>query len=184
MLLQFFFLTYTPQAARKHQPSEYTPLCTTCGLIICTLHSPYIPCPSCTSPLIDAATRTALIVLVEERRELTLKEEAAARARAAEELRLAEGAFPALGGGGAGAGAGAGGAKGGVLGLDGRLKRGGKETYRVAPGVEVGDDADDALGRVPPPKSLREVEYLRVPRGPATRWSVSKDDGAKYVPVA
>ena len=124
-------------------------------------------------------------MLVEERRELTLKEEAAARARAAEELRLAEGAFPALGGGGAGAGAGAGGAKGGVLGLDGRLKRGGKETYRVAPGVEVGgDDADDALGRVPPPKSLREVEYLRVPRGPATRWSVSKDDGAKYVPVA
>ena len=124
-------------------------------------------------------------MLVEERREQTLKEEAAARARAAEELRLAEGAFPALGGGGAGAGAGAGGAKGGVLGLDGRLNRGGKETYRVAPGVEIGDDdADDALGRVPPPKSLREVQYLRVPRGPATRWSVSKDDGAKYVPVA
>ena len=124
-------------------------------------------------------------MLVEERREQTLKEEAAARARAAEELRLAEGAFPALGGAGAGAGAGAGGVKGGVLGLDGRLKRGGKEAYRVAPGVEVGDDdADDALGRVPPPKSLREVQYLRVPRGPATRWSVSKDDGAKYVPVA
>ena len=124
-------------------------------------------------------------MLVEERREQTLKEEAAARARAAEELRLAEGAFPALGGGGGGGGVGgASSVKGGVLGLDGRLKRGVKETYRVAPGVEVGDDADDALGRVPPPKSLREVEYLRVPRGPATRWSVSKDDGAKYVPVA
>lgn len=122
-------------------------------------------------------------MLVEERREQTLKEEAAARARAAEELRLAEGAFPALGGAGAGAG-GASSVKGGVLGLDGRLKRGGKETYRVAEVDVGGDDADDALGRVPPPKSLREVEYLRVPRGPATRWSVSKDDGAKYVPVA
>ena len=115
-------------------------------------------------------------MLVEERREHTLAEEAAARARVAEELRLAEGAFPALGGGGGGGGgapsAGAG-AKGGVLSLDGKLlKRGVKEAYRVAAEEKVGDNAD-GLGRVPPPKSLREVQYLHVPRGPATRWSVS-----------
>ena len=128
---------------------------------------------------------------VEERREHTLAEEAAARARAAEELRLAEGAFPALGGGGGGGGGGGApsagaGAKGGVLSLDGKLlKRGVKEAYRVAAEEKVGDNAD-GLGRVPPPKSLREVQYLRVPRGPATRWSVSKDgqDSAKYVAEA
>ena len=132
-------------------------------------------------------------MLVEERREHTLAEEAAARARVAEELRLAEGAFPALGGGGGGGGGGSGGApsvgagaKGGVLSLDGKLlKRGVKETYRVAAEEKVGDNAD-GLGRVPPPKSLREVQYLHVPRGPATRWSVSKDgqDSAKYVAEA
>ena len=131
-------------------------------------------------------------MLVEERREHTLAEEAAARARAAEELRLAEGAFPALGGGGGGSGGGGGvpsagaGAKGGVLSLDGKLlKRGVKEAYRVAAEEKVGDNAD-GLGRVPPPKSLREVQYLRVPRGPATRWSVSKygQDSAKYVAEA
>ena len=126
-------------------------------------------------------------MLVEERREHTLAEEAAARARAAEELRLAEGAFPALGGGGGGGAPSAGaGAKGGVLSLDGKLlKRGVKEAYRVAAQEKVGDNAD-GLGRVPPPKSLREVQYLRVPRGPATRWSVSKDgqDSAKYVAEA
>ena len=128
-----------------------------------------------------------MIVLVEERREHTLAEEAAARARAAEELRLAEGAFPALGGGGGGGAPSAGaGAKGGVLSLDGKLlKRGVKEAYRVAAQEKVGDNAD-GLGRVPPPKSLREVQYLHVPRGPATRWSVSKDgqDSAKYVAEA
>ena len=125
-------------------------------------------------------------MLIEERREHTLAEEAAARARAAEELRLAEGAFPALGGGGGGAPSAGAGAKGGVLSLDGKLlKRGVKEAYRVAAEEKVGNDAD-GLGRVPPPKSLREVQYLRVPRGPATRWSVSKDgqDSAKYVALA
>ena len=125
-------------------------------------------------------------MLVEERREHTLAEEAAARARAAEELRLAEGAFPALGGGGGGAPSAGAGAKGGVLSLDGKLlKRGVKEAYRVAAEEKVGDNAD-GLGRVPPPKSLREVQYLHVPRGPATRWSVSKDgqDSAKYVALA
>ena len=125
-------------------------------------------------------------MLIEERREHTLAEEAAARARAAEELRLAEGAFPALGGGGGGAPSAGAGAKGGVLSLDGKLlKRGVKEAYRVAAEEKVGNDAD-GLGRVPPPKSLREVQYLHVPRGPATRWSVSKDgqDSAKYVAEA
>jgi hypothetical protein len=130
-------------------------------------------------------------VQIEERRAQTLEEEAAMRARAAEELRLAEGAFPALGGapGAVPVGGAGGGGKGGVLSFDGKTKRVRVEAYRVtsvrADGdVEGGvDGADDGMGRVLPPESLREVQYLRVPRGPATRWAVSKDGqgGAKYV---
>jgi hypothetical protein len=115
------------------------------------------------------------------------------RARAAEELRLAEGAFPALGGapGAVPVGGAGGGGKGGVLSFDGKTKRVRVEAYRGTSAradgdVEGGGDgADDGMGRVLPPESLREVQYLRVPRGPATRWAVSKDGqgGAKYVAV-
>jgi hypothetical protein len=172
--------------ARIHQPSEYTPICTSCGLILCTLHLPHRPCPSCSSQLLDTPTRTALIVQIEERRAQTLEEEAAMRARAAEELRLAEGAFPALGGGAApGTGIAGGAGKGGVLSFDEKTKRVKVEAYRVtsAPADVEGDGVEDGMGRVPPPESLREVQYLRVPRGPATRWTVSRDGqgGAKYV---
>ncbi|KAH9163324.1 hypothetical protein EDB89DRAFT_2078960 [Lactarius sanguifluus] len=173
--------------ARTHALSEYTPLCTACGLVLCALHPPHRPCPHCTAPLLDPAARAALLVQLEEQRAHTLAEEAAARGRAAEELRMAEGAFPALGGApGAGAGAGGGGAGARVLSLVGQ--RVVVESYRAASGTrsketaETGEDAEDGVPpRVPPPP--REVEYIRVPRGPATRWVVSRDGegGAKYV---
>jgi len=128
-------------------------------------------------------------VQLEERRAHTLAEEAAARARAADELRLAAGEFPALGGGGgaaaapgAGTGAGKGGAR--VLSLVGQRVK--VESYRAASAREeegVDEDADDGVAlRVPPPP--REVQYIRVPRGPATRWAISMGDegGARYVP--
>ncbi|KAI9448776.1 hypothetical protein BJY52DRAFT_303820 [Lactarius psammicola] len=168
--------------ARAHPISEYTPLCGTCGLILCALHAPYRPCPHCAAQLLDTAARAALLVQLEERRANTLVEEASARARVAEELRLAEGAFPALGAGapGPGVGPGKGGAR--VLSLVGQRVK--VESYRAASALEedVDADADDGVVlRVPPPS--REVQYIRVPRGPATRWTVSKggEGGAKYV---
>lgn len=133
-------------------------------------------------------------MLLEERRAHTLAEEAAARVRAAEELRLAEGAFPALGGGGGAPGAagkaagGGGGAGARVLSVDAQTKRVRVvESYR-APGAggAVAEEEEEGDGvvapRVPPPE--REVQYIRVPRGPATRWAVSRDgegSAAKYV---
>ncbi|KAH9004428.1 hypothetical protein EDB86DRAFT_3240426 [Lactarius hatsudake] len=173
--------------ARTHALSEYTPLCTACGLVLCALHQPHRPCPHCTAPLLDPTARAALLVQLEEQRAHTLAEEAAARARAAEELRMAEGAFPALGGApGAGAGAGGGGAGARVLSLVGQ--RVVVESYRAASDMrskeaaETEEDAEDGVPpRVPPPPM--EVEYMRVPRGPATRWVVSRDGegAAKYV---
>ena len=141
-----------------------------------------------------------------------LKEEAEVREREAEELRLAEGAFPALsnsgpgsgpGSGGVGAGAGTGGAGGfgggrrsGALGpglgrrvllVDSRTKRVKVESYSRTDleneeedlgEAEVGEAGIDE--RVPPP--AREVECVRVQRGPATRWVDLKGDGTvKYV---
>ncbi|KAH8981329.1 hypothetical protein EDB92DRAFT_1953233 [Lactarius akahatsu] len=173
--------------ARTHALSEYTPLCAACGLVLCALHPPHRPCPHCTAPLLDPAARAALLVQLEEQRTHTLAEEAAARARAAEELRMAEGAFPALGGApGAGAGAGGGGAGARVLSLVGQ--RVVVESYRAASDMrskeaaEREEDAEDGVSpRVPPPPM--EVEYMRVPRGPATRWVASRDGegAAKYV---
>lgn len=124
----------------------------------------------------------------------TLREEAAAREREVEELRLAEGAFPALfsGGGGAPARGGGGGAGGGhrVLSVDARTKRVRVESYSGASrsGLESEEEEAEAgvegtstpAQRVPPPPW--EVEYVRVQRGPATRWVDLKGGGmVKYV---
>jgi hypothetical protein len=139
-----------------------------------------------------------------------LKEEAEVRERETEELRLAEGAFPALsisgsGSGGVGAGAAAGGGfgggRGGGLGLglglgrrvllvDSRTKRVKVESYSRSGGLESEDLEEDVAEveveagideRVPPP--AREVECVRVQRGPATRWVDLKggDGTVKYV---
>jgi hypothetical protein len=128
-----------------------------------------------------------------------------ARERDAEELRLAEGAFPALlssGGGGAGAsgaparGGGGGAGRGGgggrrVLRVDSRTKRIKVESYGVSRSglgseAEAEADVDGTLTpapRVPPPSW--EVEYVRVQRGPATRWVDLKGDvTAKYVALS
>jgi hypothetical protein len=115
-----------------------------------------------------------------------LAEEALARTRAAEELRLAAGAFPALAGGAAAV---TGNGKGGgarVLSVDGQTKRVRVvESYRAqeekGAGAEEEEVGDEVAPRVLPPP--REVQYIRTPRGPATRWAVSKDGegGAKYV---
>ena len=147
-----------------------------------------------------------LVAQLEELRAQTLVEEEEQREREEEALRLAEGAFPVLGGSGAapsdrstaggkgkGSGVGAGsGAGHRVLSIDPRTKRVRVESYgglSRGTGYGDGDEEDQAEGdgfdatvsNVPPPP--REVEYVRVQRGPATRWVDLKGGGgaAKYV---
>ena len=122
-----------------------------------------------------------------------------------EALRQAEGAFPALGGppsapaaAAGSAAAGRGGAGPPVLTVDSRTKRVTVGSYvgfsRSRGGLggegeeerEVEEDwVDAALSRVLPPP--REIEYVRVQRGPATRWvdlkggETSAGAAAKYV---
>ena len=181
-----------------HALSEYTPICTSCGLVLCAQQPPYRACPHCSAPLLSPPARNALVAQLEELRAQTLVEEEEAREREEEALRHAEGAFPVLGGSGAG-GRGKGGgvntaASAGhrVLSLDPRTKRVKVESYggpSKATGhgdgdeeeQAEGDEVDAPLSRVPP--SPREVEYVRVRRGPATRWVDLKGTGgaAKYV---
>ncbi|KAI9509403.1 hypothetical protein F5148DRAFT_1367190 [Russula earlei] len=186
--------------ARVHALSEHTPLCTACGLVLCALHPPHRVCPHCAAPLLTPPARAALIAQLEELRDQTLAEEAATREGEAEALRLAEGAFPALGPsppppppplpppqqqqqqmarcGTAPAGGGH-----RVLSVDsrtGRVKvdsyssflRSGATLLLPGHGSESEEEAaavfDAPSSRVPPPP--REVEYVRVRRGPATRW--------------
>ena len=190
-------------AARAHALSEYTPLCTACGLVLCSLHPPHRPCPHCAKPLLTPPARAALIVQLEEQRAHTLAEEATAREREVEEQRLAEGAFPALKNlqlAGSGSGPAPGSAQQQqhrVISVDARTKRVKVESHSTPTptrlplgargtlgeeGEEVGIDGLLAPRVLPPP---REVEYVRVQRGSATRWADLKGDGvasgARYV---
>ncbi|KAG8714588.1 hypothetical protein FRC09_017460 [Ceratobasidium sp. 395] len=87
-----------------HGLSSYTPLCNFCGIILCSLHNPALPCPSCSSPLLPPATRNAVLAQLEQELVTHLSLEAEKRA---EELRLARefelhqsggGHFPTLNG--------------------------------------------------------------------------------------
>ena len=84
--------------AQTHKLSPYTPLCASCGLIICKLHQPYRICPfePCGQPLLTPHARTALIHALNDKIATTIAEEEVKRRREEEERRLAVGAFPTL----------------------------------------------------------------------------------------
>ncbi|KAI9452011.1 hypothetical protein F5148DRAFT_1289815 [Russula earlei] len=64
-------------AARVYALPEHTPLCTACGLILCTLRPPHRARPHCAAPLFTPPALSALIAKLEELRDQTLAEEAA-----------------------------------------------------------------------------------------------------------
>ncbi|KAI0033366.1 hypothetical protein K488DRAFT_36800, partial [Vararia minispora EC-137] len=82
--------------ARIHALSPYTPLCVSCGLILCSLQPTHLPCPSCTSPLLTPTQRDALVAQVQSELDATLASELSERLRAEEAARAAAGAFPSL----------------------------------------------------------------------------------------
>lgn len=84
-------------AARVHALSPYTPICTSCGLIICILTPPHVACAHCTSSLLTPHARDELIIRLHQEVEDTLEREAEAEARLREEAQAREGAFPLLG---------------------------------------------------------------------------------------
>ncbi|PPQ87905.1 hypothetical protein CVT25_001247 [Psilocybe cyanescens] len=101
-------LCFDVNTARTHDLSPYTPLCHSCGLILCVLNAPYHACPHCTRPLLSATsssrltTRESLIARIEAELDSTLAAEHAQREQALQQARVAAGAFPMLGGGAGG----------------------------------------------------------------------------------
>lgn len=83
-------------SARMHPLSSYTPICRGCGLILCELNLPNFACPHCGDALLIPAARTALVEALDTQIVETLTKEEDERARAIQEARVAEGAFPTL----------------------------------------------------------------------------------------
>lgn len=88
--------------ARTHPLSRYTPLCTHCGFILCRLHPPSSPCPSCNEPLLTPTQRQAVLARLDTEMSSVLDQEEKDKRRKEEEerQRLVEesggGAFPTL----------------------------------------------------------------------------------------
>ncbi|EJF60567.1 hypothetical protein DICSQDRAFT_155699 [Dichomitus squalens LYAD-421 SS1] len=82
--------------ARLHPLSSYTPICRTCGLILCELNLPNFACPHCGESTLLPAARNALIATLDAQISEAIAKEEEGRARAIQEARAAEGAFPTL----------------------------------------------------------------------------------------
>ncbi|KIJ55844.1 hypothetical protein M422DRAFT_200185 [Sphaerobolus stellatus SS14] len=82
--------------ARGHPLSPYTPLCTTCGFILCDLHEPAYTCPHCSTSLTNPSSREALVQRITQEISDTLRREEEERQRLRLEKEKAVGAFPTL----------------------------------------------------------------------------------------
>ena len=86
-----------------HPLSHYTPICPSCGLVLCSLQLPNLPCPSCTKPLLNTVSRERVKRKIQDEINDILSREQAEKDRLEEEERRrleAEsggGLFPTLG---------------------------------------------------------------------------------------
>ncbi|KAL0955258.1 hypothetical protein HGRIS_004150 [Hohenbuehelia grisea] len=177
--------------AREHALSTYTPICLSCGLILCSINLPHHKCPSCLSALLDPALREAITARLEASIADTLAHEAAARARAQEEQRRAVGDFPSLGGPTApGVPSSADSAlrpppqAHKVLSLNSKTKRVVISSYTPSPTPSRPPSRSDAKEEVQtrvnrPPN---EVAYSREPLQPARPWANVVGDAIVYRP--
>lgn len=187
--------------AQVHKLSPYTPLCTSCGLVLCELNEPYRSCPfkpACGQALLSPQARSALIDSLNEKVAITLVEEENVRRREEEDRRRAAGAFPTLGPAGPGLGLGpaaatAAGAKsapaaphkvlsltqkGAVLTTTRKIKTT-TTTSTMAPVAAFKSDTTIPVHRIPPPPQ----EPVRYPAD-TTRgeWESLRSTRMVYVP--
>lgn len=161
--------------ARAHPLSTYTPLCMSCGLVLCSINPPHFACPHCLSPLVPSNPRRAelLAVLEAELAEQERKEEEE-RIRQKEARKAAAGAFPTLaqssstGPGSAAVPAAPTTHK--VLSIGG-AKAGGKKGKVTLSSYTQSPASSQQSSRAPTP-GPREPEIVRVPPPPAERAPV------------
>ncbi|THH04378.1 hypothetical protein EW145_g5559 [Phellinidium pouzarii] len=169
-----------------HTTSPRTsPLCAHCGLIMCALNPPHLACPHCSAPLASPPAREALLSRLQQNLvEVQSKEEEDA-ARAREEARRAEGAFPLLG---VGVNSGTSSPQPQqthkVLSLNAKTKRVTLASYspplppllslRNQP-LQISSPEQRVHRESPPPP--HEIAYARGPSDPARSWLDMRGDG-------
>ncbi|KAF8643020.1 hypothetical protein AX16_009264 [Volvariella volvacea WC 439] len=181
--------------AREHKLSPWTPICTSCGLILCSLNTPQYPvCPHCSTALLSTvAARNALIERLEQQRDETIAKEIADREREVQRVKQAEGAFPSLSG-----------SSGNnviktpqpvhaqqhkVLSLTstGKSKKVVVSSYTSTPAqsrpASSGTDKENMVEevRVPPPP--RQVPTVTGQRDPGRPWQNLLDRDVQYIPL-
>lgn len=169
---------------QEHAPSKYTPLCVQCGLVLCSLHEPFYPCPHCTSVLTSPSSREELIQRITVEISEVLAREAEQREHERRELQKAAGAFPTLA------------TSSGnpqltkeaprprkVLSLNPQTRKVTVTSYKVAParGPSTMEAKEETEIRVPPPP--REVDYFRGRSLEARRWQNLRDGDMGYIPL-
>ncbi|KAG2133657.1 uncharacterized protein EDB93DRAFT_1242799 [Suillus bovinus] len=82
--------------AREHDLSPHTPICRSCGLILCAINLPYYACPHCSAVLLSDIARSSLSTRLDEEISKQLAKEEEERLRVVQQARDAEGAFPVL----------------------------------------------------------------------------------------
>ena len=84
-------------SARTHDLSPYTPICSHCGLILCSLNQPYYCCPHCSSLLLTEEGKHFLIERCQRELEEQISKEMEEERRLQEQARQAQSDFPLLG---------------------------------------------------------------------------------------
>ncbi|KAF8490698.1 hypothetical protein JB92DRAFT_3008238 [Gautieria morchelliformis] len=151
-----------------HTLSKYTPICLQCGLVLCSLHEPFYPCPHCSSSVTSPASREALVQTLSTELSNVIMREAEQREQEQLELQRAAGAFPTL--------ATTTGSPQ-VLSLNAQTRKVTVAFYIAAPVraravAEVTEEAEITL--LPLLKRSKPQEVLR--------WQNLRDGGMKYVP--
>ncbi|EMD38746.1 hypothetical protein CERSUDRAFT_133252, partial [Gelatoporia subvermispora B] len=82
--------------ARVHPLSQFTPICHSCGLVLCEVQQPYHACPHCSAALLSPAARGALVEDLERKIVEAIAKEEEDRIRAIRAAQEAAGAFPSL----------------------------------------------------------------------------------------
>ncbi|KAG7092865.1 hypothetical protein E1B28_009178 [Marasmius oreades] len=186
--------------AREHALSPYTPICRSCGLILCILNSPQYCCPSrtCLSSLLSYSphAKESLLHQLESRLSETLAKEAAERERVIEEAKRETGAFPSLPGSSLSSASGSPAStrpstpqQHKVLSLNSKTKRVIVTTTTTTmkpsrPNNEKENEGDleEEVLRVPPPPS--QVTFAKGKPDPSRPWKNYRDGSVKYVSAA
>jgi len=84
--------------ARTHELSPYVPICSSCGLILCSVNLPQYCCPHCETILMTGTVRQSLISQLEMQLASTIAEELESKEKAIQDAQKAAGAFPTLSG--------------------------------------------------------------------------------------